>query len=556
MIEVASNIQTIDNLSAMFRTLFVTVYICCSIEYVLSTRDFALSTSKKHEYSRITLFNHQTPHDGFTLPIQTSLHRKFESELRQAINPSLFNYVTIHGYSTGYENDWAFELKDKILSVHNANVFVVEWFIRYDNLFNVSLIAKLISDFFNSLHLSRQQFEKMHFIGHSIGVTIANTAVIAMKHKVGHLTGLDPYTKEIDLMWHPKYDANRAEESTYKFIHCARFTEASFSLIIHTDMNNLGMFHGCGNIDIFLNGGSNQPGSESDIRNDSHSKTNYNHDFAARFFKSIATYQIAKADNLNSSLQASIFESEINKCFSVAFLCYRFTSFMAGHCGICPERSVEKPLAQCVHAGLPGASVNYSTDVPMRTNPYLNTFYTVTDSQADCLFTYRILVGIEKNEVRRLRSLTRDDKAFVRIPLSEAPNHSKTIELSAEFPDQFMINKAFVREFRSVRENLHFDEETLSNLNFRSILVTFKSKISASVDLSSEELDEPLIDISLVDVWGENIKAVQFVAIDYMSHPDFVIRKKHSYFLTRNEIDREDTEFSNIFDYHATFSNK
>lgn len=522
---------------------------------------------------KITLFNRGLSADGISMVIDHVLADEIELiEFDEAIVQNVFSYVTIHGFTTGHENEWAHELKDRILTASNANVFIVDWsenteFPPYlslplDNILNYAwIVAQYVASFFNQLDIDN--LDKVHFIAHSIGARIANSAINSIQTLVGQMTALDPYKRDIVPVLDFIPGQKKINSNTYSEYMSNTILDAPFySTILHTDTSGLGMDYNCGTLDIYVNGGSQQPGCP-ELEQDSNLMwaTNCNHQFATEFFKSISLHGLADALMLNSDLRTEYFKAEITKCFPMAYQCDTYQAFVNGYCGGCPDRS-EDFNALCVLAGIPDTMVEYAAP------PHIGNISTIyalkTDIDGGCLYSYRILVGVRRRRgimERPERSL--EDRVFVRLSLSDNPSHAKTFELSDRPSHYYLQNTTLMSQFVNHKgmpklSSKGLDSTTFSpfRMDMRSLLVTFRLKTSnAGIEPSIEEIDRPFEKINLVDVWGKNVRKVQFVAVDYLSHPDFEVREKHSLLFTRQDLDKEKQNQDLPFlDYFATFS--
>lgn len=512
---------------------------------------------------RLTLFNRRTVNSGVTVLLGDLVARNQLLQLMcETILPDSFSYVTVHGFPTGSENEWAHQFKDRILAVHNANVFIVSWSetflgsktVLQEDFRVQEIVSNFIANFFNrqAVH-DKIDFGKTHFIGHSVGARIANNAVLKINKPVSHLIALDP---NYDSSGSPRV-VMRTTTHEYQ-TSLMRIIGAVFTTVFHSDADNLGTFENCGSVDVYLNGGYDQPGCEDAVVHpDLISVTNCNHEFATKFFKSIALHELAKADNLSQAEQETHFAEEYHKCFPMAYKCDSFDSFTKGHCGSCLSRNNQEARSSCVHAGLPGPLINYTT-LPRKTG-LISVHALVTDSDGNCMFTYRVIVGIARaSRIRTRRASISDDKVFVRIPLSDRPGHVMTVELTPRTRYLTLRGELENQWGVSHLSNIGLTRQMLSrqHLDYRSILVSFKSKFAPGIQPNNNELEEAIRTIKYVDVWGSNFRKVEFVCIDYMSHPDFEVRRAHSFLSTRFGLDNERLgQDSPFIEYFATFNN-
>lgn len=508
----------------------------------------------------ITLFNRTSPR-GLTVPLMTSGKNPLVQSLHSSLSKYSYTFVTVHGFETGSENVWAHELKNNILKSMNANVLIVDWSNRDGHKTNNSIdeevdkayeVAKLIAKFFNMGGFERVSlnYDRMYFIGHSMGARIADFALQRMNKKAANLVGLDPneisWSKDCSLI-------SQQVSDIFSFRNAMTLTSAEYITVVHSDCRNLGYRSKVGKTDIFLNDCNTQPGCEDEVG--SSKKTNCNHEFAAKFFKSIAMHEFPAADESDREALQRNFAQEIDKCFPMSYMCEDHESFAAGRCNSCEFDNVGPLRSRCFHVGLPLPQKNYKE---FETMGQLHTLK--TDANGDCLYTYRVVVGIQRrSRITQMDSL--DDRIFIRIGLSNRENHSKTIELS--FRNNLGLKQKYYNSLLyqqlvrfSHKLNLpYFENEDqwlkLQDIDFRSVLVTFGSSIHSTKNY----IGSPLRDIPYLDVWGKNVVEAKFIAVQYMSHPSSVVRNSRSFLLTQsNLVNEQKDQKLQSFDYFATFS--
>lgn len=512
----------------------------------------------------ITLYNSQTQPTGLRYQLGVQKRGLEMILFDEAIIQNCVNYITLHGHTTESGNFWAHELKDAILNAQTANVFIVDWFnFASANHRHISEhlvgqeVARLIADFFNEQFFRRVKFEKIAFVGHSIGARIANFAITQMSTKVNHLIALDPNkrpTKIRNLSRSQRVELLSTEASD-------KLTAAEHSLVLHTDSGNLGIAYNAGTTDVYLNGGTEQPGCENIQDNLIATRTNCNHNFAAKCFKSISLSSLLNYET-NLIEKQRLFLREANKCFPIAYLCDSYYSFINGRCGSCNKSFPGLGMRRtCFHVGLPEPERNLNIEL----GEYRSNYFLGTDVEGDCLFTYRIIVGLRRKQMlEEGNSKNLNDKVFVRFSMSDHPSHSKTVELSAKFTGGWQMdvnadlrNQLFLSHqlFQILESEEEMEFMNPFETDFRSILVTFRTHVSRSLNESTNALGSPLESLSLVDVWGKNIETVGFVAFDYLSHFHRDVRLGHSFFLKKTQRleERKNMDLP-FFDYFATFS--
>ncbi|XP_033640396.1 pancreatic lipase-related protein 2-like [Asterias rubens] len=142
-------------------------------------------------------------------------------------------------------------LKDKLLSLENLNVFVIDWVNGARDLYgksvqNTRVVGRVIGRTMQFLNTETgAQFDRMHLIGHSLGAHISGFAG-AFQPGIGRISGLDPAG--------PNFSLNDPSCRLDP-------TDAIFVDVIHTDAEAIGagIVQVVGHMDFYPNGGKEQP---------------------------------------------------------------------------------------------------------------------------------------------------------------------------------------------------------------------------------------------------------------------------------------------------------
>ncbi|XP_047019325.1 lipase member I-like [Helicoverpa zea] len=182
-----------------------------------------------------------------------------EPALPAAFDASLNTIILVHGHGGSVNSQLNPLVKDAILKYQDPslNVIVVDWSREASFSYSVAvesvpLVAKDLGDFIIMFFPTATDVAKLHLVGFGLGahvVGIAGRQVAAAAVPPGlvqRITGLDPSRRQ--------WGANSAR---------LRRTDAAYVEVIHTDGSGLfsnGIGTAIGDIDIYANGGSNQPG--------------------------------------------------------------------------------------------------------------------------------------------------------------------------------------------------------------------------------------------------------------------------------------------------------
>nr|ABK29468.1 lipase [Helicoverpa armigera] len=177
--------------------------------------------------------------------------------LATPFDASFNTIILVHGHGGSVNSQLNPLVKDAILKYQDPslNVIVVDWSREASYSYSVAvesvpLVAKDLGDFIIKYFPLPADVAKLHLVGFGLGahvVGIAGRQVAATASgPVARITGLDPSGSQ--------WGTNSAR---------LRRTDAAYVEVIHTDGSGLfsnGIGTALGDIDIYANGGSNQPG--------------------------------------------------------------------------------------------------------------------------------------------------------------------------------------------------------------------------------------------------------------------------------------------------------
>ncbi|CAL8104434.1 unnamed protein product [Orchesella dallaii] len=138
---------------------------------------------------------------------------------------------------------------------------------------NVPEIGQRVADFLNFLQVNKQiQFSDVTVVGHSLGAHVAGDVGKSVQNTYGGLltriAGLDPAGPLYDLQLIPSLRLDR--------------NDASFVDVYHTNRGVLGIIDDIGQVNVYVNGGSSQPGcTTADITG---TKGYCSHSYSWKFF--------------------------------------------------------------------------------------------------------------------------------------------------------------------------------------------------------------------------------------------------------------------------------
>ncbi|KAJ8730674.1 hypothetical protein PYW08_002087 [Mythimna loreyi] len=213
--------------------------------------------------------------------------------------------ILIHGHEGAYDSDFNTAVSRRLLEKNIPNIIALDWQVRASNSYSIARghvreVAKELKDFIDWLtNLQSTGSEPtnlikatdIHLIGFNLGAHVAGMASRDVTGEIGRITGLDPSGSG----WGK--NSGRLDK-----------TDANYVEVIHTDGTGLlanGIGTNIGDIDFFVNGGSNQPGCVS------HSCS---HERAWRVYEASVHHENNDNINLEASACNSMTQVNLNTC--------------------------------------------------------------------------------------------------------------------------------------------------------------------------------------------------------------------------------------------------
>lgn len=172
---------------------------------------------------------------------------------RYGYRSELATKILIHGWMGSSESEVMDPLAKAYLEQGDVNVIGVDWEEGADRIwyptarYHAPAVAEVVADMIEKLIGFGQTPDQIGIVGHSLGAHIAGLAGKKTRQKIGFIVGLDPAA--------PLFRLEKPSERLAS-------GDAQYVEVIHTNGKALGMFQDIGKVDIYPNGGSNQPGCE------------------------------------------------------------------------------------------------------------------------------------------------------------------------------------------------------------------------------------------------------------------------------------------------------
>ncbi|XP_069801745.1 lipase member I [Dendropsophus ebraccatus] len=273
-----------------------------------------------------------------------------------------------HGYRpTGSPPVWLDEIVQKLLSIGDFNVIVVDWnrgattLIYHNAAGKCRKVADILKDHIDKMLAKGASLDSIYMIGVSLGAHISGFVGKMYNGSIGRITGLDPAG--------PLFNGKPPEDRLH-------YSDAQFVDVVHSDIDALGYREALGNIDFYPNGGTDQPGCPKTIL----SGSEY---FKCDHQRSVFLYM------------ASLNES----CSVVTFPCENYTDYRIGKCVDC---QMFNPLG-CPVLGF--YADKWKDYLVAKDPPVTKAFFDTASAKPFCIFHY-FLDFITLNEEPRSGYIT------------------------------------------------------------------------------------------------------------------------------------------------------
>ncbi|XP_071376674.1 lipoprotein lipase [Centroberyx affinis] len=183
---------------------------------------------------------------------------RHETVSQCGFNTTQKTFALIHGWAVaGFFESWVHKLVAALFEREpNANVIVVDWLDRAQHHYpnsaeNTKLAGQDVAKLINWLEVElKYDLSKLHLLGYSLGAHVAGVAGKLTNNKVNRITGLDPAGPHFEY-------ANELRRLSPD--------DANFVDVLHTNTKgspdfSIGIQRPVGHVDIYPNGGNEQPG--------------------------------------------------------------------------------------------------------------------------------------------------------------------------------------------------------------------------------------------------------------------------------------------------------
>lgn len=318
-----------------------------------------------------------------------------------ASQPSL---IYVHAYTQSARSGWLRSMrqlydqefpKQDVDKPTTFNLLFFDWssYSRQAYATSVSWVphlGKVLGDFLNQLaERFSYNLSEVHLISYSLSTHIAGNAGRRVR-KLGQITALDP----TGVCLH--HDNGFARK------YALKPSDAKLVVARHYDMQGLGAKRAIGGVDIYVNGGRNQPGA--------------GYGRWRRAADEPASMQVSQSSSMGSHARAAEHESqaEDGRCYEVAYACRSYAAFLAGECGSCGSRGNKCYYLnnfKTLQFEQKGVQVRAENGYKTRTRMYLRT----SGSSNFCLHHYQLLVKLKANTPSGVRDSLKSGQVALQL---------------------------------------------------------------------------------------------------------------------------------------------
>ena len=291
--------------------------------------------------------------------------------------------VYTHGYTQTIQRPWLRSVRQNFDQLQSGdqpaqfNLMLFDWSDYGQRAYGTSVsyvpyLGKLLAEFIDD-HLSRRHnysASRVHLVGYSLSAHIVGQTgrrLRALKNPLGQITALDP----TGICFHT--EAKFANE------HQLRPDDAKLVVARHYDMGGLGARRPIGGVDIFVNGGSNQPS------------------MGLRGPALGAFGLVAALGGASSHMRATQHESSEpfqSDCQELAYACSSYQAYLAGECADCGQSA-----NKCYHLSTL-ANLQLGLDLSARNFKRGTKMYAATGPSQFCQFTYQLVAKLSKRATK------------------------------------------------------------------------------------------------------------------------------------------------------------
>lgn len=313
---------------------------------------------------------------------------------KHGFNESQPTLIYLHAYTQSSRSFWLLNIRDSYNEMFRQsiedepskfNLMFFDWSAYSRLQYNVAAswvphLGKVLSQFLERLATEYSyNMKQMQIVSYSLSTHIAGNAgrQMSFENRIGKIVALDP----TGVCFH--------EDVAYAREYALRPTDADFVVAKHYDVGGLGSRKLIGGLDVFINGGNNQPG-----RNKRESETVYGEN--EQNDDGDDGMLVQGSSVFGSHARAADHESQIRSddCQEVAYSCRSYSGFLKGECASCGSKSNKCYFINTLDEMLINANTEYELQPASNYKPRTK-MYIKTGAKVYCLHHYQLLIRMK-----------------------------------------------------------------------------------------------------------------------------------------------------------------
>lgn len=283
--------------------------------------------------------------------------------------------IIIHGFTQSYPSTGWLRKVRALYEIHSLvpkhNLIIMDWGKASQGSYAqvaamVSGMGSFLANFIMKLLDLGTDRMSIHIIGHSLGAHLAGFAGKRIRPRLGRITALDPAGPCFGKIFTNSAQDRLSPDDAYEVD------------VYHYDDDFLGLPGQHGQFDVYVNGGSSQPGCSDNVNS---------------MFQALLTMIFRRnrvlSESHTRSTEVSTMRLSQTGCQQVAYECRNYLAFKMGECGFCDDSN-----SQCFLMGFNFQYADMDT-IPLRTSfPGKKMYISTGSNELYCLNHYQVLVKL------------------------------------------------------------------------------------------------------------------------------------------------------------------
>lgn len=346
-----------------------------------------------------------------TAEVRLNATAPLELVSRSGFDPKKRTTILVHGFTQSYPNTEWLRKTRALFEIHSLvgrqNLIIMDWGTAAQGSYAqvaamVSGMGSFLANFLMKLLELGTDRASIHIVGHSLGAHLAGFAGKRIRPRIGRITALDPAGPCFGKFFTNSPLDRLSPDDAYQVA------------VYHYDDDFLGLSGQHGQFDVYVNGGSSQPGCRDNMN------TMVNAVVTMLFRRNRVL-----SESHTRSTEVSSCQLSATGCQQVAYECRDYAAFKMGECGKCDLAN-----NQCFLMSL---NFQYGEDPlassPLRTSfPGKRLYISTGANEPFCSHHYQVLVKFVPSP--ELGQLARRNKWRVQVELVTDTNERINVTLS------------------------------------------------------------------------------------------------------------------------------